>query len=110
MRLFFLLFLTLVNFSYGIKDTSNFGHSEKEVFILDVIKEEVDKDKFKYILLTPEEDLYIESINEYATLKVAAFLKTKINTKQKITYHYNYYNVNGKYVYMYNIKVCNATK
>ena len=104
-----ILFLLFSNSLFGLQNPAKLGHRYSIVEIKEVIKyisSETGEETF--VVFTDRQPYIVESLNEYATVKVAAFLKTKKGTKQKVVLHYNYFDLGNGIKYQFGFKVCNV--
>lgn len=104
-----ILFLLFSNSLFGLQNPAKLGHRYSIVEIKEVLKNvNSETGKETFILFTEDRPYVIESLNEYATVKVSAFLKTKKGTKQKVVLHYNYFDLGNGIKYQFGFKVCNV--
>jgi len=104
-----ILFLLFSNSLFGLQNQAKLGHRYSIVEIKEVLKKvNSETAEETFILFTEHRPYVIKSLNEYATVKVSAFLKTKKGTKQKVVLHYNYFNLGNGIKYQYGFKVCNV--
>ena len=102
--LFLLLFL---NPLYGLKDTSTCQTNEVLLTIDRCFKVD-SEDGAKFYLVSKEGAFRIQSINPYATVKLAAFLRTKQNQKIKLKVHFHTFSLADGDNYFFGMTIFNA--
>ena len=101
-----ILFLLFSNSLFGLQNPAKLGHRYSIVEIKEVLKNvNTETGKETFILFTEDRPYVIESLNEYATVKVSAFLKTKKGTKQKGSIALHYFDLGNGIKYQYGFKV-----
>ena len=104
-----ILFLLLSNSLFGFQNPAKLGHKYSILEIKEVVKYiSTETGEETFVAFTDRQPYIVESLNELATVKIASFLKTKKNTKQKVVLHFYYFTLGDDTTYQYGFKICNV--
>ena len=107
-RIISLFLLSSINL-FGFLDPSKIDHKEIVTEIKDVVKfVSIENKKETFVLFAESQPYIIKSYNDFATVKIASFLKVNKGNKKKVVLHFNYFHLGNGIKYQYSFRVCNA--
>jgi hypothetical protein len=106
----FLLFLFFLNPLYGLVDNSNCNNETASIKIENCIRVQTFDKKFKYYVVTEKMTIPIRSVNEFATTKLASYLKTKEGETVNALVHFHTYKLADGHSYFFNMEIFNIYK